>query len=383
MLTHRSQKLTSLHQQLEAYLTEADKERCKLEQEKTNLKEKEEKMRKSLQAEFDKKEVKQRKMFDEKQKELQRKCDILEAEKRDWEEEKERVKQTKVFEKVVTLDVGGTKYRTTLSTLTKYPDSMLGAMFSGRHDLPQQEDGSYFIDRDGGDAFSYLMTYLRDRDLCFAICHDGHDAPDDLEPVAPVLHTARGKPIVPVKKDGVPHQLTSEARRLCTKVVYEARYFQLRELETKMQLLLKGYPEWKGSTEYRQTVYIGYVTADTEKGCKLDYGASYLKYPRSCPHTNFISLHRVTDRFFSPISGEGIEYQGKISFDSCDLSGMHFRNCYFQKGVSFEGCILHGTKFERVGGLVRHKVHFAPWQVAQADFEPELLQALKDNGCIY
>ncbi len=49
----------------------------------------------------------------------------------------------------VTLNVGGCVYSTSLSTLQRYPDSMLGAMFRG--DLPTVRDahGNYFIDRDG------------------------------------------------------------------------------------------------------------------------------------------------------------------------------------------------------------------------------------------
>ena len=35
------------------------------------------------------------------------------------------------FKQRVKLNVGGSKFETTLSTLTRYPESMLGAMFSG------------------------------------------------------------------------------------------------------------------------------------------------------------------------------------------------------------------------------------------------------------
>lgn len=49
----------------------------------------------------------------------------------------------------VTLNVGGCLYSTSLTTLRRYPDSMLGAMFRG--DVPTLRDagGNYFIDRDG------------------------------------------------------------------------------------------------------------------------------------------------------------------------------------------------------------------------------------------
>ena len=87
---------------------------------------KEARMRTSLQAEFDKKKNELQEVFDKKQEELQRKLDILEAERRDWEEEKERVKQTTMFDKVGTLDVGGTKYRTTLSILPSTPTPCWG-----------------------------------------------------------------------------------------------------------------------------------------------------------------------------------------------------------------------------------------------------------------
>ncbi|XP_068727105.1 uncharacterized protein [Montipora capricornis] len=66
------------------------------------------------------------------------------------------------FGSKVKLNVGGKIYSTTLDTLRKDPDSMLCAMFSGRHELkPDAEDGAYFIDRDGK-LFRYILNYLRD-----------------------------------------------------------------------------------------------------------------------------------------------------------------------------------------------------------------------------
>jgi len=62
----------------------------------------------------------------------------------------------------VLLDVGGTHYSTTTSTLTSIPDSMLGRMFSGRYPIKVcEEDGRVFIDRDGT-HFHYVLTFLRD-----------------------------------------------------------------------------------------------------------------------------------------------------------------------------------------------------------------------------
>jgi mRNA-degrading endonuclease HigB of HigAB toxin-antitoxin module len=64
----------------------------------------------------------------------------------------------------VVLDVGGKFYTTTVTTLCSEPKSMLATMFSGRYDLPQSEDGSIFIDRDG-DYFGNILHYLRTKTL--------------------------------------------------------------------------------------------------------------------------------------------------------------------------------------------------------------------------
>lgn len=68
------------------------------------------------------------------------------------------------FGRWVKLNVGGTIYRTTRSTLLKDPNSVLSAMFSGRHELEKDEDGAYSIDRDG-ELFRYVLNYLRNDEL--------------------------------------------------------------------------------------------------------------------------------------------------------------------------------------------------------------------------
>ena len=63
--------------------------------------------------------------------------------------------------KIVRLSVGGVHFETSLDTLRGDPDSMLAAMFSGKHNTLKDEDGRYFIDRDGT-HFRYILNYLRD-----------------------------------------------------------------------------------------------------------------------------------------------------------------------------------------------------------------------------
>ena len=63
----------------------------------------------------------------------------------------------------VKLDVGGFKFTTSRATLCRFPGMFLEVMFSGRHDYPteiDEEDGSYFIDRDGR-HFHHVLNFLR------------------------------------------------------------------------------------------------------------------------------------------------------------------------------------------------------------------------------
>ena len=59
---------------------------------------------------------------------------------------------------IVNLHVGGRRFTTSLQTLTKDPDSMLAAMFSGKFEVKPSEDGAFFIDRDGT---HFILNYHR------------------------------------------------------------------------------------------------------------------------------------------------------------------------------------------------------------------------------
>ncbi|XP_029304739.1 BTB/POZ domain-containing protein KCTD7 [Cottoperca gobio] len=68
------------------------------------------------------------------------------------------------FPEVISLNVGGTYFTTRLSTLRRYEDTMLAAMFSGRHYIPRDAEGRYFIDRDGT-YFGDILNFLREGEL--------------------------------------------------------------------------------------------------------------------------------------------------------------------------------------------------------------------------
>ncbi|XP_072303074.1 BTB/POZ domain-containing protein KCTD7 [Eucyclogobius newberryi] len=72
--------------------------------------------------------------------------------------------QEQEFPEVLSLNVGGTHFTTRLSTLQRYDDTMLAAMFSGRYHVPQDSEGRYFIDRDGH-YFGDVLNFLREGEL--------------------------------------------------------------------------------------------------------------------------------------------------------------------------------------------------------------------------
>ena len=73
--------------------------------------------------------------------------------------------------RIITLSVGGKVFQTNLDTLIRDANSMLSAMFSGRHPIETDERGYYFLDRDGK-LFRYILNYLRKGELVIP--------PDDL-----------------------------------------------------------------------------------------------------------------------------------------------------------------------------------------------------------
>ncbi|XP_042197597.1 BTB/POZ domain-containing protein KCTD8 isoform X2 [Callorhinchus milii] len=70
------------------------------------------------------------------------------------------------FPEVMELNVGGQVYVTKHDTLISISGSLLATLFSGRHaeELPRDNRGRFFIDRDGF-LFRYILDYLRDKRL--------------------------------------------------------------------------------------------------------------------------------------------------------------------------------------------------------------------------
>ena len=68
------------------------------------------------------------------------------------------------MDEIIGLNVGGYIYTTSRSTLTRYPDSMLGNMFSDRLPSAKDSQGNVIIDRDG-QVFRHILNFLRTSEL--------------------------------------------------------------------------------------------------------------------------------------------------------------------------------------------------------------------------
>ena len=103
-----------------------------------------------------------KKELDEKETELEAKQEQLQNERDKLQKEIQRMSEiNKIQDSCIKLNIGGHLYTTSTLTLTKDPQSMLATMFSGRHSIIKEGDGSCFIDRDGT-HFCYILNYLRD-----------------------------------------------------------------------------------------------------------------------------------------------------------------------------------------------------------------------------
>jgi hypothetical protein len=76
-------------------------------------------------------------------------------------ETKPAIQPKKLFPENIELNVGGMFFSTTVFTLTRLKDSLLGRIFEGKQSgLEKDVGGKYFIDRDGF-LFRYILDYLR------------------------------------------------------------------------------------------------------------------------------------------------------------------------------------------------------------------------------
>ena len=261
----------------------------------------------------------------------------VEEEKKMWEQEKAKIRTTFKFddsEQRIMLDVGGTRYSTSRSTLTKYPESMLGVMFSGRHDLETMKcsDGSFFIDRDGT-HFRHILNYLRD-----------------------------GEEVIIT----FPH--SPETVR---ELLREAKYYQLEGLVTALNLL------WDCDVISQNDISDMFTSYSTSYDTDYSLGSFSVSYKS----TQAIAYKTKN---MKGLSFNSMMFSHPVSFIDCDLTNTAFTYCYFGSDVIFKYCILDGTRFSYTYGLVTnsHNVSFTGSVTNKTSFDVNLRKALQSAGKI-
>eukprot|EP00043_Microstomoeca_roanoka_P018928 m.207020 g.207020 ORF g.207020 m.207020 type:complete len:378 (+) comp16912_c2_seq3:262-1395(+) len=99
-------------------------------------------------------------VVEEEIKQLEQERAEFEAEKAAWAVLSNKLDATVIPKSRIKLDVGGTIFATSKATLTQDKSNFFAGMFSGRHEIAPEEDGSFFVDRDPF-VFRHVLNYLR------------------------------------------------------------------------------------------------------------------------------------------------------------------------------------------------------------------------------
>lgn len=281
------------------------------------------------------------KMFNEAFDQVAKDRQELDEEKRKWEEEKAVMHKKFIFSGPrIIVDVGGIRHSTSHSTLTKYPESMLGIMFSGRHDLEtmQCKDGSFFIDRDGT-HFRHILNYLR----------DGEEVAESFPKSLDVL----------------------------LELTREAKFYQLDGLTSLLKWAMVRATIESDSVSQNQITSL--FSSSSYSYCK-DYGGGTAFSASYCSRDTIEFKHKT----MKGLSFNYMKFAHAVSFINCDLTNATFLNSYFHSDAIFEDCILDNTSFTTVAGLVSnsHKVSFTGSKIDKTNFEPDLKSSLKSVGKI-
>ncbi|GLT87438.1 hypothetical protein SLE2022_055210 [Rubroshorea leprosula] len=192
---------------------------------------------------------------------------------------------------LIRLNIGGKKFCTTVDTLTRRePDSMLAAMFSGRHTVcHDSEKGYVFVDRDGK-HFRHILNWLRDG-------------------VVPTLTDAE-----------------------YTELIREAEYYQLLGLIEAINAFIKRTEDDVSNTEltrmdvikciqFEKVRFRGVNLAGLDLS-KLDL--SYVDFSHACLKNIFFSRANLQCAKFRDVDAEGSIFHN-ATLRECEFTGANLR----------------------------------------------------------
>ena len=306
---------------------------------------------------------------------------------------------------LVVLDVGGYVYKTTSNTLSVDDKSLLYTLVTDNPRFPRQIDGSFFIDRDG-QYFYVILDYLRKGTLA-------------LESVLLKPYPSKYEAVASLHSDGKFFNLTEFSDNLAVTIFTsitilnspeeyrlqnvlrmqvldlgdETECFQISEELDSTPSILSQIPHdynilshFDSRAKLKKIAFAQFSWTNLSIRCH-----SSTVPPNDCEKlfTRRFNEHEYTDSSGKEVVDTfyyctlvNIHFRDHFSADFCNLSGVLFRNCYFEKGADFTGSIMRGTRFTACYGLVKNGVVFSPIQAREAVFDKELFEALKKNGCI-
>ena len=228
------------------------------------------------------------------------------------ENEKKRMQEVQEFQSSpVHLNIGGQRFTTSLQTLRRDQDSMLATMFSGRHKLLKEPDGSYFVDRDGT-HFRHILNYLR---------------------------------------DGFRAEMLPQDELPLREIANEAHYYQLTGLVAGIENILDPPPPAPDFTQIEISDMLATLTrqttaAHTPPGLDLGMG----------------SRQNSADFVFHNMTKNNLDFSGK------NLSGLSFAHTTFAHNVSFVDACLINTCFYGCEFASHVVVDFTDADISGADF---------------
>ncbi|WMV52972.1 hypothetical protein MTR67_046357 [Solanum verrucosum] len=235
---------------------------------------------------------------------------------------------------MVRLNIGGRKFCTTLDTLTqREPDSMLAAMFSGRHTICQEsEKGHIFVDRDGK-HFRHILNWLRDG-------------------------------VIPPLKDSEYAQL-----------LREAEYYQLLGLVDGIKCALsKRKEDEELGTELTRIDIIKCIQSDRVRfrGINLS-GLDLSKLDLSFVDFSYACLKTV---FFSRANLQCAKFRGRCEFTGANLRGAVLAGANLQSANLQDACLI-GCSF---CGADLRSAHLQTADLTNANLEGANLEGANLKG---
>ena len=334
-----TQTVTVLSESMQTNLSEVTKA---LNKRADALKDAEEQMKKELEtrrSELQEKEEAMRAEIEEERKQLRIETEKLEA-------EKEAMKGVHTFQSGrLKLDVGGHKFTTSRTTLTSQPDSMLAAMFSGRHTLVKDEEGAYFIDRDGT-HFRFILNYLRDGQL-----GEG-TLPEDRFQLQEIL------------RESDYYQLTELAQYIRVKLMPVVT-------QQDIQSLLAPYPQYQ---QYGHSLYD--EASLYEASLYVTHGFTVDGTASTFTPSHTIGYSCMDRKNLANINFAGTDFSNGFSFKGSFLRCANFSSCYFGGTVYFNDADLTDATFIGCGGLLSGIVHFNGANLHGTKFEAGVKEKL-------